>query len=104
MVQYFHHLCIHAINLCNLFISLHLSECNQPQDDQHNVNVNIHNVPNDSLVQDVPCISHHQHDSADTPPPDSDDFDPESLDEYEQQDAVLQAEWQAHAVAIQALT
>lgn len=78
-----------------------------PQDDQlvHDVNFNIHNDLNDSLMYDDPGISHRQHDSTDHPPSEnSDGFDPGDLDEYEQQDAMLQAESQARAAAIQALS
>ena len=47
---------------------------------------------------------HHQHDSIDNPPlEDPEDFDPGDLDEHEQWDDVLQAEWQACAMATQAL-
>ena len=86
------------------------SECNQSQpsqDGQHDLNINIHNDFNNSLIQDdenIPHISHHQHDGTNTPPPENtDDSNPGDFDEYEQQDAALQAEWQAHATAIQAL-
>ena len=91
----------------NLFIFLHLSECNQPQaqDDQCDVSIVIHNNSNNLLTQDVSHISYHKHDSTDTPPSgNSDGFDPGDLDEYEQQDTVLQAEWQAHVVVIRALS
>ena len=47
---------------------------------------------------------HHRHDSIDNPPlEDPEDFDPGDLDEHEQWDDVLQAEWQARAMATQAL-
>ena len=76
-----------------LWVFIFLSMINQAQDDQHDVNINIHNDPNDSLMQDIPPILHHQHDSTDTPhtPPseDSDAFESGDLDDNEQQDAAL---------------
>lgn len=74
----------------NLFFSLHLSECNQPQDDQCDVDVNIHENPNDSLDQDVPHTSHNQCDSTNTsesPSEDSEDGDPGNPGEDEWEDA-----------------
>jgi hypothetical protein len=67
-VQYFQCPCIYSINQSTHNLCLHLSECCQPQGDQHNANIDIHGA-DDSLTHDIPHIPHHQHDSADAPPP-----------------------------------
>jgi hypothetical protein len=89
----------------NLFAFLHLSECSKPQGDQIDASVDIHNETDNLLPHDIPHTLHHQHDRADTPSPErSDDSYLGDLDEDEQRGVALQAEWDAHAAAIQALS
>jgi len=62
-------------------------------DDSNDIDVNNHNEQSPSHFRDNPFIS-RQHDSANDPQlEDSDGSDPGELDEHEQQDAALQAEW-----------